>query len=38
MFSGIFPRHRVIPEVRKTQHQNLEFGRTQGETKKTPAK
>jgi hypothetical protein len=31
-------RHlRVIREVRKTQHQNPEFGHTQGEIKKKPA-
>jgi hypothetical protein len=29
---------RVIRKVRKTQHQNPEFGRTQGEIKKKPAK
>jgi len=32
-------RHiRVIRTVRKTQHQNPEFGHTQGETQKNPAK
>jgi hypothetical protein len=31
--------NRVIPKVRKTQHQNPEFGHTQGgEIKKNPAK
>jgi hypothetical protein len=29
---------RVIGKVRKTQHQNPEFGRTQGETKKKTCK
>jgi hypothetical protein len=29
---------RVIRKVRKTQHQNPEFGHTQGEIKKKPAK
>jgi hypothetical protein len=29
---------RVIHIVRKTQHQNPEFGHTQGEVKKKPAK
>jgi len=29
---------RVIGKVRKTQHQNPEFGHTQGEIKKKPAK
>jgi hypothetical protein len=28
----------VIRKVRKTQHQNLEFGHTQGEVQKKPAK
>jgi hypothetical protein len=30
--------NRVIRKVRKTQHQNPEFGHTQGEIKKNPAK
>jgi len=30
--------NRVIPNVRKTQHQNPEFGHTQGEIFKKPAK
>jgi hypothetical protein len=30
--------NRVIHKVRKTQHQNPEFGHTQGEIKKKPAK
>jgi hypothetical protein len=29
---------RVIRKVRKTQHQNPEFGHTQGEIKKKPCK
>jgi hypothetical protein len=29
---------RVIRKVRKTQHQNPEFGHTQGKIQKTPAK
>jgi hypothetical protein len=29
---------RVIHKVRQTQHQNPEFGHTQGETEKKPAK
>jgi len=29
---------RVIREIRKTQHQNPEFGHTQGEIKKKPSK
>jgi len=29
---------RVIHKVRKTQHQNPEFGHTQGEIKEKPAK
>jgi hypothetical protein len=29
---------RVIPKVRKTQHQNPEFGHTQGEINPKPAK
>jgi hypothetical protein len=30
--------NRVIHKVRKTQHQNPEFGHTQGEIQKTRAK
>jgi hypothetical protein len=30
--------NRVIRKARKTQHQNPEFGYTQGEIKKKPAK
>jgi hypothetical protein len=30
--------NRVIRKARKTQHQNPEFGRTQGEIKRKPAK
>jgi hypothetical protein len=33
-----FSFNRVIGKVRKTQHQNPEFGQTQGEIKKKPAK
>jgi hypothetical protein len=29
---------RVIREIRKTQHQNPEFGHTQGEIKNKPSK
>jgi hypothetical protein len=29
---------RVIPKVRETQHQNPEFGHTQGEIQQKPAK
>jgi hypothetical protein len=29
---------RVICKVRKTHHQNREFGHTEGETEKKPAK
>jgi hypothetical protein len=34
----LFGDIRVICKVRKTQHQNPEFGHTQGEIKKKPAK
>jgi hypothetical protein len=30
--------NRVVSKLRKTQHQNPQFGRTQGEIKKKPAK
>jgi hypothetical protein len=32
------PNIRVIRKVRKTQHQNPEFGHTQGEIQNKPAK
>jgi hypothetical protein len=43
MQEGDQPQHfisliRVIRKVRKTQHQNREFGHTQGEIQKRPAK
>jgi hypothetical protein len=35
---GTLIRNKAICEVRQTQHQNPEFGHTQGEIQKTPAK
>jgi hypothetical protein len=33
-----FLRYRVIRKVRKTRHRNPEFGHTQGEIQRKPAK
>jgi hypothetical protein len=37
-YDECFSHNRVIHKVRKTQHQNPEFGHTQGELQKKPAK